>query len=496
MPHHHLFRPAVLVLLLPLLLVPAPAIASREDWVRAKTDFVEVLSDSSQTEATAFAVQYSAFRYVLLQMLGEPARKLPASTVILFRSERTFSRHFPARDREREVVSVSTKADGEPLLAQALDFGRENALRLAFEFETTWALPRMGYHVPLWAAQGTGKVFSTISLKRGVCTLGAFEYRATKAWEANPLAWPRFFEINVASEEYLPQPKTPSIYHSQAWAFMHWLWLTDERGSQRFRDLAAALPRLSESRAIESVTGVPEAEYSRHVSHHLRRPNRTRTFPFDEADLRSRLETGRPDPAVVAVRLAELLRSFGREMEAEQELEFAIATTPDHPLVREAMARRALRQHDRESAVNFYRQAIAGRTRNPHAYLISAEAWLDAAAANGTDRAGGAGENADKALADIRRALAIDVHDLNAYSILGRALYLSPNLASAQLDELAPGIALGDPTGAIRFYRALLHARLNNAEAYAAELQDLASARGVLPVVQRQAAERLQRLRN
>src|SRR4051794_1098034 len=77
-------------LLLVILASPAVAMDTKAKWIRVKTDHVEVLSDARQKDAVEFAVQYSAFRHVLGEMIGAPAQKLPASVVLLFENNRQF----------------------------------------------------------------------------------------------------------------------------------------------------------------------------------------------------------------------------------------------------------------------------------------------------------------------------------------------------------------------------------------------------------------------
>lgn len=473
--------------------LPAAALDPKSKWVRAKTAAVEVLSDASQKNASEFAVQYSAFRFVLAEMIGEPARALPPSTVVLFRDRRDFSRYFPSSGDSR-LVSVSTVVDGDAVLAQALDWDREGALRLAFEFETTWALPRMGYRLPIWAAQGTGKVFSTISVKSGRCIFGDYHAGWVNAWEREPIPWPRFFEINPGSQAYSATADS-SFYHSQAWALMHWVWLSDERGGDRFARLVAALRDDDTGlRAIEAVTETPVAGLTKKLSVYGRRMTRTREFKFDEAGLRARMETGPADPAIVGLHVADLLTSLDRQWEAEQELVAARTLAPEHPGVREAEARLALRRNDGENALARYREAIALKTRHARSYLISAEDWLNQGTSGGADEAGGGGLAADTAIAELRRALELDPKDARAHRLLARAFYVRPQISEQDIDELAPGVALGDPTGVIRYYRALIWARLKKTESYRAALKELIQVRGIDAAVRNDAAGRLAQL--
>jgi hypothetical protein len=347
--------------------------------------------------------------------------------------------------------------------------------------------------LPVWAAQGTGKVFSTLRVKRGICTLGETEAGVFDAWQRDPIAWPRFFEINTASKEY-KGGHGGAAYHYQAWALMHCLWLSDQAGSARFRQLAESLRHTSDLKAVETVLQVSAENLSRKLTNHHRRVNTTREFKFDEAAVRGRMETGPASVASVSVHLADLLSSFGLTTEADREIAASRAAYPDSPQVREGSARAALRRRDSRAAVELYREAIELRSKSPQTYLISAEDWLNQSASRGQDEAGGAGIFADHAIAEVRRALELRPGDTEAYRILARAFYVRPEISCEHVEELARAIAHGDPTGTIRFYQALLFLRLKDLNGYKTALESLVNAGGIQPHVASQARDRLLQL--
>lgn len=471
--------------------VRVAAVETGNPWIRAQTEYAEVFTDVAPKEAVEFCVQYSAFRHALAEMLGERARALPPTVIVLFRSERDFGRYFPSGKRGEELMSVNTIADGVSVQGLVLNRDRERALRVAFEFETTWALGRAGFVLPLWAAQGTGKVFSTVLIRGDTCVVGDYHAASLKDWVVQPIPWPRFFEVNESSMEYR-DAKGPNAYHSQTWALMHYLWMNDERGPERFRELVERLPREGAERALEAALGLSMKELTTRVKQAIGKVDRTRAIPFDAVGLRARVESGPADPAIVAVRVSDLLRGFLlRRDDADKELAVARAGAPEHPLVLEAMGRQAVARGDRTRALEHYREAIERGSRNVTAYLVSAESWLDGVSRNGQDEAGGGGIFADKAIADVRRALELEPRNDHAYRTLGRALFVRPEISEQLVEELAPGVALGDPTGTIRYFRALLFVRLKNNERYKAELTGLAAAPEIREELRQEAAERL-----
>lgn len=470
------------------------ALEPKSQWVRARTPYVEVFSDASQSEATEYALQYSAFRHVFTELVGDPARTLPPTVILLFRNRRTFDAYFPQiGDKSGELVSVSSVADGLPLQAHVLSRTRERTLRMAYEFEATWALSRLGLGLPLWAGQGTGKVFSTVKMARGVCTFGDYQAMALNGWLDSPMPWTRFFEINEGSKEYRDK-LWMSVYHSQSWALMHYLWLRDDNGAERFRELVRRVRTEASMAVALDLAGVPEAELKRTLSRHIGRASRVREFKIDEAAWHAQMQTGPAERAVVGVRLADLLRGYLFQVgKAELELNDARAAAPDHPLVRDGRARQAVARGDRGAALALYREAIELKSTNVTAYLTSASDWLDQGRSGGLDEAGGGGIIVETAIAELRRALEIDPRNEEAYRLLGRALFVRPQIAEADLGLLDPGIQLGDTKGGIRYYRALVLGRLKQDAAYQEALAALSVSDTVQPDIREEAANRLGR---
>ena len=486
---HPLARFSPLAALLLVLPLAAAAIDPKSKWVRARTEFVEVLSDGSQKNAVEFAIQYSAFRYALAQSVGERAAQLPPSTVVLINNPREFKRLFGQPAAKTELSTVSTEVDGRAVIAQSVGTDREASLRLAFEFETTWSLRRMGYFLPVWAAQGTGKVFATVAVKRGVCLIGDADVQALDFWLNDPLPWPHFVQIHNGSPEYT-DPRKLAFYHSQALALMHYLWLRDDKGAERFQQLATALRNTPDVAALEAVLGVPAKDFTTAISRYVRGAGKRREIPYDDAGLRSRVETGPALAGIVGVHVSDLLFGFGKNFEAEQELKAAQASAADTPLLQEALARQELRNREPERAAELFREAMARGSTNPRAYMISADNWLDQTSV-GRDTAGAGGLLADKAIADVRRAIELSPANMEAYRILGRAFFLRPEVTDEHIAELTRGVDAGDPGGVVRYYRALLFERLRRTADAIADLRVLVNDPQTVASVRTQATQRV-----
>lgn len=180
------------------------------------------------------------------------------------------------------------------------------------------------------------------------------------------------------------------------------------------------------------------------------------------------------DSARVAVTRAELMRGAERLTEADVIFTQIRLTNPESPWVKEAFARKALRENNGDEAVRLYREAISVGTENPAAYLVSAKERLDRSRAGGLDFAGQGNQRyVDEAVAEIHKARALDPGNSTGYRLLGRAFYVSPKVDTSMVAELERGVFSGPEGEEVRFYLALLCQRLGLDEAYIEHLSSV-----------------------
>lgn len=77
------------------------------------------------------------------------------------------------------------------------------------------------------------------------------------------------------------------------------------------------------------------------------------------------------------------------------------------------------------------------------------------------------------AVTEIGQGIQLNPGNLEAYVLLGRALFVLPNLTAAQIDEFTPGAVPGPEGVPVRLYRAALYGRLSEREACAKEFRML-----------------------
>ncbi len=461
-------------------------------WTKVQADDFVVLSDASEKDAVEFTVGYSAFRHTLREFLV-PGAVLPPSTVVVFRRQDTLQGYVPQpKSRDTEMVSFSTEVDAEALVALSLGGDRAQALELTYEFETMWVLRRLGYFLPVWMGQGAGEVLASLQVKKDKCVLGDGPERMESRWrQTTPIAWEKFFNLHNESPEYAGK-RADGMVQAQAWALMHRILLGGDGGRERFEALAGKLRTATGPEAVEAVLGVAPQDLTKEIAKHFLRRNTRREIPFDSARVRAALKPVAASEPEVQVHLANLLVAAGKPDEAEAAFLRGQAVVPEAPAVKEWLARRELRNNRPEDAARLYREAIAGGSRNPVAYQVSADQRMTESRSSNGDRSGGGGPDIETSLAEIRQAIRLNPGSGDAYRLLGRALFLHPRPAKEHAAELSRGIAPGADGGVVQFYRASLYERLGLRAEYVEDLTQLTAAKTTSASVRRLAQERLE----
>jgi tetratricopeptide (TPR) repeat protein len=436
---------------------PAEVTAASPAWLKLETDEFVIYTDAPEKQAVDCALRYAAFRRAFSELFIGPGHSLPPSTLLLFRKDKPFRALLPpATEKNTKVVNYSCEVDGMSLNAFALAGDRDRALEMTFEFETIWALRRLGHFVPIWMSQGAGEVLSTVTLSKGKCLVGREGDRSFD----DAFAWPRFFEINQDSKDYRDSGMELARYLAQAWGLMHWILLAEGEGDRRSR-FESLEQRLRTAPAIEVVPATMNTPVNQ-LAKSIRRHGRVlREIPFAEAAVKAAFRLSPAPEAELFVQRANLLCAAGRVPECNLQLDQARALAPDLSAVQEAWARRMLREGRPRDAMQLYREAIAAGSKNFAAYLQSALLRLDDGMSYGSDRAGEGGPEAVTAVAELRQAIRLNPGSLESYRMLGRAFYVLPALTEAHIAELSPGATTGADGELVRFYRAMLYSRLH-----------------------------------
>lgn len=459
--------------------------AAKPVWLKLQTKEFVVYSDAKEKDVIESALRYAAYRRAFDDFFVPSGGYLSPSILLMFRAEKTFHAHLPTRKpKNTNLVNFSTEVDGVPLTAFPLSGDPSRALEMTSEFETIWALKRLGYYVPVWMSQGTGGLLSAIEVRPTQVTVGRLDQRSVRS-----LTWPRFFEVGEGSKLYHDSPQLGD-YLAQARELMHWILLQDESTRERFTELALQLRTSSAIDAVQGVMKTDMAGFNRAITEHLRRTPK-RVMVFDPALVRASFQITVAPEAEVLVTTAELLAAAKRFSEANANLDRAHELAPELSVVKDARARRMLREGRTDEAVRLYREAIDAGSKNPAAYLRSAQARLDDARTRGRDIAGEGGSAATIAVEELRRAISLNRGNAEAYQLLGRAFYVMPELANDHVEELSRGVFMGEQSQLIRLYRSGLYSRLHQTEKAVADLRHVIAASDISPQNRSYAQERL-----
>jgi hypothetical protein len=444
--------------------------AAQVVWLKLETVEFVAYSDAPQKELIECGLNYAAYRRAFSSLFLEPGQSLPPSTLILFRRANSFQDHVPRQtNRNSTIVNYSAEVDGTSMNTFALTGDRDRALALTFEFETVWALRRVGYNVPVWMSQGAGEVLSTLRLRKGKCWLGAEGDHANES----SIEWKRFFEIGESSPEYTDFQRLGG-YLAQAWGLMHWILLKDDGTRERCATLAGRLSTMPALAAVAAVMETPPDQFDRAIKAHLRHWKDPREIAFVETAVRAGFTVIPAPEAEVMVQKSNILGASNRLAESDAQLDLARALAPDLPAVKEAFARRMMREGRTDEAVELYREAITSGSKNFAAYMLSANRRLNDASTGGKDFAGAGGQPATTAVEELRQAVKLNPASAEAYRLLGRAFFVLPQISEADVAELSKGSFSGDAGQPVRLYRALLYSRLGRRDDYLAELRQIA----------------------
>lgn len=465
-------------------------------WQRLETDDFTIYSDAATNDIKEFAVNYTAFRQVLCELLMPPGRKPPRSMLILFKKGSSLKKYGPiSKDEDFKLLTYTAQVDDMALLALAVSGDRKRACQVAFEFETVFALERAGYVLPIWVSQGTGMIMASLEVEKGKCRVGADIDDLADFFlnSGDLLPWDKFFLTGRGSDEYTGK-KLAGVFQAQAWALMHWVLLSQKTPRESFAALAASIREKSFLEAVQNITGAKAKEFTTSIARYLNGKNKSYECPFDEQKVRAGLQLSPAPEVEVHVQLANILAAADRYDESANELNQALALAPEAVCVKEAAARQALRNKQKEDAVKLYRDAIAAGTKNPMAYLVSAGARLDEYSFSGIDYSGGGGPSVEIAIGEIKTALELNRGNMQAYRLLGRAFYILPKFTEERLADLVPGLLAGANGCSVRYYRALLYERLEKLELSASDLRLILDDPDVLQWTKHAAQERLAKI--
>ena len=458
-----------------LALALAATAGAAEKWIRLEADGVTVYSEATQGEASELLVNYLGYRHTFETLFGQADHPLGPVHVLLYRNQKSLGKIAADNpDPMMMTTALSAAVDGDVAVALSVTVERQKALRSIFEFDTIMGLQRTGYFLPLWMEQGTGVVMSTLDLEKDGCVVGStVDWMAGKLGNEQWLSWEKVSGIRLNTSAY-GTPATFQLFTAQSWALMRTVLQQDPaRARERFLALVEEVRKNHQAEAaVAKVLQLDRAAVTAAVKRQLR-PAPKIVVPFDREAAASHIKVTPAPEEEVDVAIASLMLVHENRSGADVLLQRAFNLAPEAPLVLEALARREMLNRDNNRAAGYYRAAVAAGTKNPRAYIMSAQGRLNDVMSNGSDQPGQGGSPVVEALGEVRQALKFNPGDGEAYVLLGRALYVSETLTAADLAELTPGFGSRDRGFLVKYFHALLLLRLDQYPEAVAELRQL-----------------------
>jgi len=203
-----------------------PAQAARSDnWVRAATPELEVITKIPTKDAAAWASEFAQYVAALRQLFNHTKAKLPPLTVVVFARERDFERYHPLIGPGGKAQRVDGYFSRQESWAVVGMIARpsEDARRTIFHEGVHWFLSGGEVRNAVWLEEGLAEVFSTFRAEKDRAEWG----RAIGEHVA--LLEPRFrlplekLLYTAQGDLFGKDEVRTGIVYAQSWAFVHFV---------------------------------------------------------------------------------------------------------------------------------------------------------------------------------------------------------------------------------------------------------------------------------
>ncbi|WP_221029527.1 tetratricopeptide repeat protein [Actomonas aquatica] len=477
-------------------MVGVSAASAARDWIKLEAPDFVIMSDANEKTVREFAREMAGFHEAARQLFGRPGVGTSRSLIILHSRHKDFVAYGTREERDSRTrpFSFSTEVDGRAVTAVARGSNWRETRRIMAEFETIWLMRRYGWYLPIWMAQGSGSVVSTVEVEDDRVTIGQTMNHAQVIANNNLLPWSRFFDVGRSSPEYTGD-KSPGVFHAQSWALMHWLLLQDDNGAARFATLGQRIAVLDGMQAVAEASGYLPEDWERKIRAHLRGRVPRRDLPFDAAAVEASFVVTPLAEAELLAWQSDIAAAAGRDAEADLRYLRALDLAPNEPYTLESGARWYWRRGEHASAIEKYQAAIEAGSQNAGAYISSAE-WRVMRSSGNTDREGsGVPVVMEEAEREVRRALELDPGYGEAYQLLGRLAVLEREPDESKLELLSRRIGPDFWGIQARYYRGCLLDRLGREEEAQVDFDWIVHQAEASEHTQRNASNRLTRMR-
>ncbi len=317
-------------------------------WLRAETSHFVIYSDIGESNTREYLEQLEAFKYLAELMLGSDSKGALSNakfTVYLFNDQDLLQVVRPEFDRYIAGVYMHCAEGAQAFAYRPVqwmlgqpDFG---LMILLHEYAHHIMFSRMRRFYPAWYVEGFADYLSTVTLKRGVFTVGG--NNKMRADQLGPDATWIDFRLMLDPKAYLAVAKKGRLnalqFYAQSWILTHFM-LSDSGRAAAFNEYFDAIGAGQDAiPSFEKATGIPVGKLANAVRNHWRRlpglkvtvPNLPDTeitmspMPKGEDDYIIQAATLRTCPSKeYGTRLTEQLRAMAKDHSSDSDYLIAL----------------------------------------------------------------------------------------------------------------------------------------------------------------------------
>jgi hypothetical protein len=254
--------------------------AQAATWLRAETSHFVIYSDIGESGTREYLEQLEAFKYLAELMLGTDTKSAISEakfTIYLFDDQDLLKTVRPNFDRYIAGVYMHCVEGAEAFsyrpVQWALGQPDYGLMILLHEYAHHVMYSHMRRFYPAWYVEGFADYLSTVTLRRGVFTVGGNNKMRSDQLSSES-GW-MDFKLLLDPKVYLEAAQKGRLdvlqFYAQSWVLTHFM-LSDSARAQAFNQYFDAISKGQDAIAsFESATGIPLAKLAPVVRNHWRK---------------------------------------------------------------------------------------------------------------------------------------------------------------------------------------------------------------------------------
>lgn len=343
-------------------------------WRAYQSPNFELFSRGSERPSRALLTDLEAMRAFFIEHFDLPVRDTPPVTIYVFGSPRDF-RGYTAMEAQKgyDLIGEYRPHFDRDIIALSDDWGGDSASWIVFSNYTKHLLNGAARNRASAVYQGLSMLLGNLIVREKSVDFGEPDRLRRNLAQANPI---RDLEHLLTLEEgraMRPDQEQANIFHAQAWAFFHYLYLGQKEVPRadvnRFLRFLLIDPAANDPvRLAEVFREVFKVDYSEMTKRLTRYTRASRFFsarlPIPAAALGVNVAVRPVDRAEMQERLAELALRAKRDPAGKFALLDALRG-PRAARAAEALGNDAAQDRDDRTAQDYWQRALDAGSTNP-----------------------------------------------------------------------------------------------------------------------------------